>query len=344
MTAQPHRSMRRGTITALLAFAFVFQTFAQEGKIKAGRYDNGKMWTFEYPPLEYLANTYDFRPDEAWFERARLSVLRIPGCSASFVSPNGLVVTNHHCVRSRVSQVSGPDEGLLDNGFYAPSLEEERRIPGYYADQLIAIEDITDEIYAALDGSEDRGIARLEAINAAKARIEEERSDIEGLSVQIIALYSGGRYSAYIFRRYSDVRLVMAVELQLGLFGGDGVDYLSGSWGADRYLMITDSNGVSSDTISYFSSIDARIDFINCGDTTVYLIGEWDVEAGTWQNSEIELSDEAFSGLVQQNNNTKLLKKANGDLVTFTRQGVVTQTVDDPDSDDPDDTVVIEHL
>ncbi len=88
--------------------------------IRAGRFDNGKMWTFEYPPTEYLRETYAIEADSAWFQRARLGALRIPGCSASFVSPNGLVLTNHHCAREFVVQVTGDGEDLLDTGFYAP--------------------------------------------------------------------------------------------------------------------------------------------------------------------------------------------------------------------------------
>ena len=71
--------------------------------IQAGRFDYGKMWTFEYAPADYFSETYGFDANPEWFERARLSVLRIPGCSASFVSPHGLVATNHHCVRGRVA-------------------------------------------------------------------------------------------------------------------------------------------------------------------------------------------------------------------------------------------------
>ena len=74
-----------------------------DADLRAGRFDNGRMWTFEAPPVDYFEEAYGFRPDDAWFERARLGALRIPSCSASFVSPNGLVLTNHHCAtRPRV--------------------------------------------------------------------------------------------------------------------------------------------------------------------------------------------------------------------------------------------------
>jgi hypothetical protein len=130
---------------------------------QAGQYDYGKMWTFEYAPADYFAETYGFDANAAWFERARLSALRVPRCSSSFVSPNGLMVTNHHCVRSEVVQVSLPGETLLDSGFIAYELSEERSIPGYYADQLIAALDVTEEVFAATDvapDDESRGLRR----------------------------------------------------------------------------------------------------------------------------------------------------------------------------------------
>ncbi len=223
----------RGTQLAMVFVGLFFVTAgpasAQPGAnadtIRAGRFDGGKMWTFEYAPGAYFSETYGFDANAAWFERARMAAVRIPGCSASFVSPNGLLATNHHCVRSRVSEVSREGEGLLDNGFYAASLNEERPIPGYYVDQLIAIEDVTDEVYASLDAVEaatDRDRVRNEAFERISARLgERHASDGDSIWVQMIALYNGGRYSAYVFRRFTDVRLVMAVELEAGFFGGD---------------------------------------------------------------------------------------------------------------------------
>ncbi len=192
---------------------------------RSGRFDAGKMWTFEYPPAEYFTETYGFEADEAWFERARIAAVRVPGCSASFVSPNGLLATNHHCVRGRVAQVSRAGEGLLDNGFYAASTDLERRIPGYYADQLLATEDVSDEILEAIEGAG----SEIEKEQAREAAFERIRSRLlveyagsgNTIWVQMIGLYNGGRYSAYVFRRFTDVRLVFAVELEAGFFGGD---------------------------------------------------------------------------------------------------------------------------
>ncbi len=193
--------------------------------VRAGRFDNGRMWTFEYPPASYLSEAYDFAPDSAWFQRARLGALRIPSCSASFVSPEGLVATNHHCAREHVSAVKREGETLLDDGFLAKTLEDERPVEGFEADRLVAIRDVTDEIHGAMGGIEsdaERAAAREAKLEEVEARILEEFGGEEGgHAVEMISLYNGGRYSAYIFRRYTDVRLVMAPELQMGHFGGD---------------------------------------------------------------------------------------------------------------------------
>jgi len=220
------RCIRAFAVLALGA-AVPATLFAQQGArldtIRAGRFDLGKMWTFEYAPAAYFSSTYGFDASPEWFERARLAALRIPGCSASFVSPHGLVVTNHHCARGAVSAVTREGESLLDDGFYARSLDDERPIPNAYADQLLAAEDVTDEIYAAVDAAPgaDRSRAREEAIASVAERLQARHAGTEGIRVQVVPLYNGGRYSAYVFRRFTDIRLVAAVELNMGFFGGD---------------------------------------------------------------------------------------------------------------------------
>jgi hypothetical protein len=191
--------------------------------VEAGRFDFGRMWTFEYPPTDYFRATYGFEATPGWFERARLAALRIPGCSAAFVSPRGLVVTNHHCARGAIASASREGEDLLDEGFYARRVEDERPLDGVYADQLVHIEDVTAEIHEAVDAASPRGRseARARAVDRVRARLEEGRGGAGPVRVEVVALYDGGRYSAYVFRRFTDVRLVAAAELELGFFGGD---------------------------------------------------------------------------------------------------------------------------
>ncbi|MGH7537519.1 MAG: S46 family peptidase [Gemmatimonadales bacterium] len=212
----------------LLLLALPFALAAQQpgtDTIRAGRFDAGKMWTFEYPPDRYFTETYGFTADSGWFARARLAALRLPGCSAAFVSPHGLVVTNHHCARDGVSAVSRPGETLLDSGFVAQTQAEERRVPDLFADQLLAVQDVTDEILPIVDraGSDTaRARVRREASTAVQSRLKSRHgSSGDSVWVQVMALYNGGRYSAYVFRRFTDVRLVAAPELQMGFFGGD---------------------------------------------------------------------------------------------------------------------------
>ena len=219
--------MRRLTLLLLLlllATPAAAQTVNPD-TVRAGVFDLGKMWTFEYAPAQYFSETYGFAADSAWFARARLAALRIGGCSAGFVSPNGLIVTNHHCVRGTVNQLSRRGENLLDSGFVARTLEEERRIPGFYADQLLAALDVTPEMDAALAPARDdaaRAQARRDASAAIQARLRQQyQQPGDSIWVQVVALYSGGRTSAYVFRRYTDVRLVFAVELAVANFGGD---------------------------------------------------------------------------------------------------------------------------
>jgi hypothetical protein len=224
--------------------------------IRMGRFDYGKMWTFEYAPEEYFRETYGFDANHAWFERARLSALRIPGCSSSFVSPNGLMVTNHHCIRGRLSGVARPGETLLDSGFVARSVAEERPIPGYYADQLIAIEDVSTEVLAAVDSAGTEA-ARAEARRAALERIERRlraaHADLgDAVRIQIVPLYNGGRYSAYVFRRFTDIRLVAAVELQMGFFGGDPDNFTYPRYALDFGFLRVYENGQPYHTDHYF--------------------------------------------------------------------------------------------
>lgn len=243
----------------ILVIGFVTPSHAQTtdlGQVKAGEFDNGKMWTFDYPPLELFKKLYDFEPDAAWFEKAMLGALRLPNCTASFVSPRGLVLTNNHCGRGSVAQVSEPGESLLTDGFTSGSLDEERPVEGLYVDQLIAIEDVTDEIYAALDDKEtdaEKAAARQEAIQATQARVLENAGGTDaGMVVEVIDLYSGGRYSAYTFRRFSDIRLVMTPELQLGYFGGDTDNFTYPRYALDMTFFRVYENGEPYEPEHYF--------------------------------------------------------------------------------------------
>jgi hypothetical protein len=189
--------------------------------IKAGKYDTGKMWTFEYPPLNYFKEEYNFAPSKEWLDHVRLSALRFSTyCSASFISADGLIMTNDHCGRESATDVTGKAEKINDDGFYAPTLADERKVDGLFVDQLVLIKDVTDEIQKEIDrgSSADDKIFREDDI---KREIKEREEKNTGLKIDITSLYNGGRYSLYGYKRYNDVRLVFIPESQLGYFGGD---------------------------------------------------------------------------------------------------------------------------
>src|SRR5688572_18617249 len=183
--------------------------------VRAGRFDGGRMFTLDEPPLDYLREQYGFTPDQSWFDRARLGSLRFATyCSASFVSEDGLILTNHHCARESVTQASVAD-GVDYNevGFYAGTMDDERLIDELFVEQLIGIADVTAEISAAGEGTADAG-ARQQAIQAAIQAAEQRlTADAgEGNRVQVVTLYAGGQYKAYTYRRYDHIRLVFAPE------------------------------------------------------------------------------------------------------------------------------------
>ncbi|HUP53116.1 MAG TPA: S46 family peptidase [Longimicrobiales bacterium] len=224
--------------------------------IRAGRFDQGKMWTFEAPPVEYFAETYGFRPDEAWFERARLGALRIPSCSASFVSPHGLVLTNHHCAREFLSQVSRPGESILDDGFFARDLADEREVEDFEADQLVEIVDVTDEVNAAIDAlpPDERAERRESLLDEIEERVLAQRGgEDSGYVVEMISLYNGGRTSAYVFRRYTNAKIIGGPELQIGFYGGDPDNFTYPRYNLDfAFFRIYDDDGRPLAVDTYF--------------------------------------------------------------------------------------------
>ncbi len=229
--------------------------------VQAQRFDQGKMWTFENPPVDYFETRYGFRPDSTWLRKARLGSLRFGGnCSGSFVSPNGLIMTNHHCGRESITKVSRSGENLLDNGFYAERMEDERRVPDLYVEQLVKIEDVTDRVFEAERQSRIRsGDARAQQRQQRVERIQEQMTQAakqrdEQLRVEITGLYSGSRYSAYTFRRYEDVRLVMAPELQIGFFGGSPDNFTYPRYNLDMaFFRAYNENDQPLQTSNYFS-------------------------------------------------------------------------------------------
>jgi hypothetical protein len=211
-------------IASLLALTLPVAVHADEG-----------MWTFDQAPLAALAQQYNFKPDAAWLEHLRLAAVNLGGASASFVSKNGLVLTNHHVALGCVQDLSDAAHDFVKKGFSAATPSAERRCPGLEASVLVGIEDVTARIRAAsTQGSEtERAAARRAEI----AAIEKGCKATAGQSCKVVTLYQGAAYHLYRSERYDDVRLVFAPEFQAAFFGGDPDNFVYPRYAYDMSLV-----------------------------------------------------------------------------------------------------------
>lgn len=223
--------------------------------VKAGKFDTGKMWTFDFPPTEYFKSEYNFSPDEAWLNHVRMSALRFANyCSASFVSEDGLVMTNDHCARESVGKVNKDGENLAEDGFMANTLAEERKVPGLYVSQLVEIKDVTAEVQSAIDaGKTDAEIAKNKQDKFAELTDKAVAEKGKSYTAQVVTFYNGGKYSLYVYRKYDDVRLVFSPEVQMGFFGGDPDNFTYPRYDLDcSFFRVYDDNGEPLKTENFF--------------------------------------------------------------------------------------------
>jgi len=181
--------------------------------------DDG-MWTFDNPPRKQWKERYNFEPSDAWLEHIRLASVRIEGSSGSFVSPNGLVMTNQHVGSGQLQKLSTAERNLRRDGFHAPTPAEELKCPDLEVRVLFSYEDVTARVQGAAK-ADASGKEANEARNAQRAAIEKESTEKTGLLSEVVELYRGGEYWLYRFKKYTDVRLVFAPEEQIAFFGGD---------------------------------------------------------------------------------------------------------------------------
>ncbi len=181
------------------------------------------MWTFDNVPRAAIQEKYGVQVTDAWLDHLRLASVRLEGgCSGSFVSADGLVLTNHHCVDSCLQELSTAGHDLVADGFYAKTAAEERRCEAFEASSLIKLENVSAKIAAAIRGLD--SAAAYPVREAEKTRLEAECEKASGnkdIRCEIVDLYNGGQNWLYTYRRYQDVRLVFAPEIAIANFGGD---------------------------------------------------------------------------------------------------------------------------
>jgi hypothetical protein len=209
--------------------------------LPALRADEG-MWTFDNIPLQQIKAKYGVELDAAWLKQLQLATLRFPGGTGAFVSRDGLVVTNHHVGRSAIAQVSSPKADLVKDGFVAANRDQELKIPGLELMMLVSMEDVT----VSVNGAVPKGTADKDALTMRRNALADLRKAEEaksGLTCEPVTLYQGGEYWLYRYKKFNDVRLVAAPEVQVAAFGGDPDNYTYPRFNLDFSLFRVYENG-----------------------------------------------------------------------------------------------------
>jgi hypothetical protein len=201
------------------------------------------MWTFDNPPLKQLAAKYNFHPSQAWLDHLRLSSVRfMDGGSGSFISPNGLVLTNHHVARGQLQKNSTAEHDYVRDGFYAPTQDQEMKSPDLEVNVLVGMQDVTARVQGTTRGISDAAKAE-KARDAEIAAIEKESKDKSGLRSDVVSFYQGGEYWLYTYKAYRDVRIVFAPEQQAAFFGGDPDNFTYPRYDLDMAIFRVYENG-----------------------------------------------------------------------------------------------------
>lgn len=210
----PMSKARSHTARAVMAAAL---TVAATPQLRG---DEG-MWTFDNLPVKLLKDRYGFTPKQDWIDHLRLASVRFnDGGSGAFVSKNGLVLTNHHVALGQLQKMSTPKKDYVKEGFFAKALKDEIACPDLEVNVLVAMENVTERVLKAVDAKaadKDQNEQRKGEIS----RITKESTDSTGLRSDVVELYQGGEYWLYRYKKYTDMRLVMAPELQAAFYGGD---------------------------------------------------------------------------------------------------------------------------
>src|SRR6266704_1959385 len=231
--------------------ALVLALFSLQTLQFSARADEG-MWTFNNVPRAEIKKRYGFDVTDEWLRKVQLASVRFnSGGSGSFVSPNGLVLTNYHIVEEIVNDVSTPQKDLAKEGFVAHTRAEEIKAPSLELNVLMSIEDVTNRV----NGAVKTGMSDAEAFAARRAEItaiEGESTKATGLRSDVITLYQGGQYNLYRYKKYTDVRLVFVPEFQAAFFGGDPDNFNFPRFNIDMSLVRVYENDQPVKPESYF--------------------------------------------------------------------------------------------
>ncbi len=233
--------MRALLMVGLIGLMVTVKALADEG-----------MWTLNGFPAKAVEKKHHFKATSEWLDHVRLSSARLAGgCSGSFVSANGLIMTNHHCASSCIDQLSTAGDDRIAKGFYAKTQGDEIKCPEVEINKLTDITDVTAQINKATKGL--KGKAFNDEMKAAMSNIEKECSNgLEDLRCDVVTLYHGGQYHLYKYQRYQDVRLVFAPEFRIAFFGGDPDNFNFPRYDLDVSFMRVYENGQPLQTKDYF--------------------------------------------------------------------------------------------
>jgi hypothetical protein len=210
------------------------------------------MWTFDNLPLKQWKERYNFEPTKEWLDNVRLASVRLnDGGSGGFVSPNGLFVTNQHVASGQLAKASTKDIDYIKNGFYARTQADEIKAPDLECNVLVSYDNVTERVQSAVKaGATDKQAA--EQRKAVIAEIEKESAASTGLKSDVVSLYSGGEYWLYRHKKYTDIRIVFAVEEQIAFFGGDYDNFTFPRHDLDVTFLRAYENGQPAKTPNYF--------------------------------------------------------------------------------------------
>jgi hypothetical protein len=249
-------------ILLVLACSAALPSLADEG-----------MWTFDGFPSSTVKRQYGADITPAWLDHVRLSTIRLTGCTASFVSPEGLILTNHHCIEPCLAELSTKENSLVELGFAAATRSAEQRCPAQHADVLVGTENVTDTVAKATAGLGDRAAndERKKTLTTLEQACEQASAKAKTgkLRCQGVTLYQGAQYFIYRYKRYDDVRLVFAPEADIASFGGEPDNFQFPRWSLDFSMLRVYENEKPAATPNYL-----RINFDGpAADQLVFVAG-----------------------------------------------------------------------